>query len=103
MRRFAMSLTLGAALALASVPTSRVRAAEPTDDQAVLQEIIVTSQRRAERLQDVPVAVTALTAEELDAKGVSSTHDVLPTIPNVTYDESFTIGNSFVSVRGVSQ
>ena len=103
MRSSAMSLTLGAALALASVPTSPVRAAEPTDDQAVLQEIIVTSQRRAERLQDVPVAVTALTAEELEAKGVSSTHDVLPTIPNVTYDESFTIGNSFVSVRGVSQ
>ena len=28
---------------------------------------------------------------------------MLPSIPNVTYDESFTIGNSFVSVRGVAQ
>ncbi|MGH8263180.1 MAG: TonB-dependent receptor, partial [Steroidobacteraceae bacterium] len=94
---------MGAAVALACVPTTRARAAEPADDQAVLQEIIVTSQRREQRLQDVPVAVTALDAEELEARGVSSTHDVLPMIPNVTYDESFTVGNSFVSVRGVSQ
>ena len=40
---------------------------------------------------------------EIEARGIGSTRDVLPTIPNVTYDESFTIGNSFVSVRGVAQ
>jgi iron complex outermembrane receptor protein len=63
----------------------------------------VTAQRREEKLQDVPVAVTALTATDIIARGIGSTRDVLPSVPNVTYDESFTIGNSFVSIRGVAQ
>src|SRR5690606_4367015 len=68
-----------------------------------LEEGPVTAQRRAERLQDVPVAVTAFTAAEIEARGVGSTRDILPMTPNVTYDESFTVGNSFISVRGVAQ
>lgn len=72
-------------------------------ENVTLEEVIVTSQRREQPLQDVPVAVTALSDRELEARGVTSMHDVLPTIPNVTYDESFTVGNSFVSVRGVAQ
>jgi iron complex outermembrane receptor protein len=78
-------------------------AAQSTDDDLMLEEVTVTAQRRAERLQDVPVAVTAFTAAEIEARGIASTRDVLPMTPNVTYDESFTVGNSFVSVRGVAQ
>jgi iron complex outermembrane recepter protein len=78
-------------------------AAQEAAQSVVLEEVIVTSQRREQPLQDVPVAVTALSERDIEARGIGSTHDVLPTIPNVTYDESFTIGNSFVSVRGVSQ
>ena len=78
-------------------------AAQDAAQSVALEEVIVTSQRREQPLQDVPVAVTALSGREIEARGIASTHDVLPTIPNVTYDESFTIGNSFVSVRGVSQ
>jgi iron complex outermembrane receptor protein len=78
-------------------------AAQSTNDDVMLEEVTVTAQRRAERLQDVPVAVTAFTAAEIEARGVGSTRDILPMTPNVTYDESFTVGNSFVSVRGVAQ
>jgi len=84
--------------------TSAGESAQKSISESVtLEEVIVTSQRREQPLQDVPVAVTALSEHEIQARGIASTHDVLPTIPNVTYDESFTIGNSFVSVRGVSQ
>ena len=78
-------------------------AAQSTNDDLMLEEVTVTAQRRAERLQDVPVAVTAFTAAEIEARGIASTRDVLPMTPNVTYDESFTVGNSFVSIRGVAQ
>lgn len=78
-------------------------AAQSTNDDLMLEEVTVTAQRRAERLQDVPVAVTAFTAAEIEARGIGSTRDVLPMTPNVTYDESFTVGNSFVSIRGVAQ
>src|SRR5215831_12804470 len=38
--------------------------------EAVLEEVTVTAQRRTERLQDVPVAVTAISGSELIARGV---------------------------------
>lgn len=80
-----------------------VALAQETADDLMLEEVTVTAQRRTERLQDVPVAVTAYTAAEIEARGIGSTRDILPMTPNVTYDESFTVGNSFVSVRGVAQ
>lgn len=92
-----------AALAALLLGQSSLVAAQSTNDDLMLEEVTVTAQRRAERLQDVPVAVTAFTAAEIEARGVGSTRDILPMTPNVTYDESFTVGNSFVSVRGVAQ
>lgn len=92
-----------AALAALLVAQPGLVAAQSTNDGLMLEEVTVTAQRRAERLQDVPVAVTAFTAAEIEARGIGSTRDVLPMTPNVTYDESFTVGNSFVSIRGVAQ
>src|SRR5690606_41136472 len=53
-------------------------AALHAQETLLLEEVIVTSQRREERLLDVPVAVTAFTGAELTARGVQSTRDVLP-------------------------
>lgn len=92
-----------ATLAALLVSQTGVAVAQNTNDDLMLEEVTVTAQRRTERLQDVPVAVTAFTAAEIEARGIGSTRDILPMTPNVTYDESFTVGNSFVSVRGVAQ
>lgn len=92
-----------AALTALLVTQPFVARAQDTADDLMLEEVTVTAQRRTERLQDVPVAVTAYTAAEIEARGIGSTRDILPMTPNVTYDESFTVGNSFVSVRGVAQ
>jgi iron complex outermembrane recepter protein len=93
---------LAAFAALIAVQPISVMAQDAAEG-TMLEEVTVTAQRRTERLQDVPVAVTAYTAAELEARGIGSTRDILPMTPNVTYDESFTVGNSFVSVRGVAQ
>src|SRR6185369_16524515 len=101
--RLARAIVLTLASTTAGVATHSALAQEDAPGAVGLEEVVVTAQRRAERLQDVPVAVSAFTAADIAARGIESTRDVLPLTPNVTYDESFTIGNSFVSVRGVSQ
>ncbi len=75
----------------------------PATAQAVLEEIVVTAQYREENLQEVPVAVTAFSADEISRAGIESTQDFINLTPNVTLDDSFTLGNTFVQVRGVAQ
>lgn len=49
-----------------------------------LQEIVVTAQKREQRLQDVPIAITALTQQALQANRVVSVDDLSGLAPNVT-------------------
>ena len=78
-------------------------AAGPALAQQQLEEIVVTAQYREQNLQEVPVAVTAFTADEISRAGIESTQDFINLTPNMTLDDSFTIGNTFVQVRGVAQ
>ena len=55
---------------------------DPLNDQVA--EIIVTAQRRSESLQDVPIAVTAVTSARLDAVGIQSTEDLQQLTPGLT-------------------
>ena len=57
-------------------PAPAAPAAGPSETETAAQDIIVTAQRRSERLQDVPIAVTALPAAKLSAAGVVSTIDL---------------------------
>ncbi len=68
-----------------------------------IEEIIVTAEARAENLQEVPVAVTAFSENDILDAGIENTADFIALTPNVSFDDSFTIGNSFISIRGVTQ
>ncbi|MDP9064519.1 MAG: TonB-dependent receptor [Pseudomonadota bacterium] len=48
-----------------------------------LDEIVVTAQKKTERLQDVPIAITALSAAELADRGVRQAGDVTASVPNM--------------------
>lgn len=54
---------------------------EPAAD--VLEEVTVTAQFRRETLQTVPIAITALDAEKLEARGISTMHDLSSSAPNL--------------------
>ncbi len=69
----------------------------------VLEEVVVTAQYRQQRLQDVPASVTAFTEQTINDAGIASTQDFVNLTPNMTLDDSFTYGNTFVVVRGVTQ
>ncbi|WP_321392447.1 TonB-dependent receptor [Emcibacter sp.] len=84
------------------MPFSAAFAADE-ENLITLEEIVVTSQYREQRLQEVPVAVTAFTSSDIANAGISSTQDFIDMTPNMTLDDSFTYGNTFVVLRGVTQ
>lgn len=75
-------------------------AVEPEDSNQIA-EIVVTAQKRAERIQDIPISVSAISGEELERAGARDFKDVLLSIPGVSYSGSEP-GQSRYSIRGVS-
>jgi len=53
------------------------------DSTTEITEVVVTAERRSERLQDVPVAVTALSGTDLEARGVRQAADIVNSVPNM--------------------
>ena len=65
-----------------------------------VEEIIVTGQKKAERLQDVPIAISAFDMESLDAQKIEGGFDLLKAIPNVTFSKTNFTGYNF-QIRGI--
>lgn len=88
-----LSASIAAALALTAGDTL---AAGQT---AALEEVVVTAQRRAESIQDVPIAVVAASQEQLETAGVSSFKDIAMIDSGIVVNDS----NNFVFpfIRGV--
>jgi iron complex outermembrane receptor protein len=72
-----------------------------TDPSVQLEEIIVTSTKRAERLQDVPVSVTALTQDVIDRNNVRELGDVVKLSPAISIDYGSQPGNFSIKMRGI--
>ncbi len=68
--------------------------------RAGVEEIIVTGQKKAERLQDVPIAISAFSMEQLDAQKIEGGFDLLKGVPNVTFSKSNFSGYNF-QIRGI--
>ena len=66
-----------------------------------LEEIVVTAQKRSERLQDVPAAVSALTGDYLAQSGAASFQDYLNAVPGVSFYQNGGQNNA-IFIRGVS-
>ncbi|WP_088306539.1 TonB-dependent receptor [Novosphingobium sp. B 225] len=90
---------------LVATPAFAQNAEESDAKSAEKQEIVVTAQFRSQKLQDVPLAITAVTGETLERRGQTSLADVGNNAPNVTLRQSAaTFGPSVVAyIRGVGQ
>lgn len=84
------------------------QSAGETSGNEGLAEIIVTATRRQERLQDVPVSITAFTQEQMDAQGLRSIDDVTRLTPGVTFQRmgvslvaNYNDENSDINIRGI--
>ena len=76
----------------------------PVYAQGILEEIVVTAQRREQNLQDVPVSVTAFTGGMLENLKITEASQYLQMTPNVSYTEDGQVGARGISIamRGVS-
>jgi iron complex outermembrane recepter protein len=106
-RRVAM-LGMASALAIAAMPnTAMAQDAEETDSagqDSGSGDIIVTAQRRSERLQDVPAAVTALGAAELEQRQIFNTTDLAVQVPGVVITAGTGTANSArIFFRGIGE
>lgn len=81
------------------------QAPQAEDAQGGIPEIVVTAQKRAENVQDVPIAISAFTAAALEERAVGDVANLSGITPNVTLDASTPFsGSSAVlgaSIRGI--
>lgn len=95
---------LGVLVGLTATPgLARAAAPPPSAEPQVLGEVVITAQKRAENIQQVPIQVTAMSGAQMTTANVHTTQDVLQLMPNVSMDHSFTFLNSFVVIRGVAE
>jgi iron complex outermembrane receptor protein len=100
--RRALMLAGVSATVLAALPAAAQEAPPGTDQASTLDEVVVTARRREERLQDVPVAVTALSSESLENLQASDIGALEGAVPNLTLHEG-DAANAVVYLRGVGQ
>lgn len=94
---------LGAATAAVALLSAGASAQTGTETSpVVLEEIIVTAQKRSERLQDVPVSITALTAEALDRAHIDNGAEIARQTPNLRVSLLGNESQPKFSMRGIS-
>jgi len=83
-------LLAGSALAVAVCPAAAMaqasdKSAEKASPSSAHGDIIVTAQRREEKLQDVPIAVSAFNADTITSRGIRSAQDLRVLVPSLNY------------------
>jgi iron complex outermembrane recepter protein len=82
-----------------SSPADVQHSSADTQPAEMLNDIVVTAQRRSQRLQDIPLAVTALSGAALDSGAISNIMDLQTAAPNVNI--SLRSGAGVVNIRGI--
>lgn len=67
-----------------------------------LEEIVVTARKREENLQDVPLAVSAISAEQIERAGIRSVEDVVARDPSMSFDLGIAPYDTRIVIRGLS-
>ena len=89
-----------AAISLALLPIGAIQTPAAAQE-AVLEEIIVTARKREESLFDIPVAITAITGEQIENFGLTDLQDVAKIVPGLTFDRSVTQNDYAPALRGL--
>ncbi len=95
------SCALGALFAMGygAPAVAQAQAADDSDQGAVLEQIIVTAQKRAQNAQQVPIVVNSISAEAAAARGVEATTDLPQIAPGLMFNRGSNA--SLVFMRGV--
>jgi iron complex outermembrane receptor protein len=100
-------LGVGGFVALSALSSRLVVAqnAQPLEPSTQLAEVIVTAQYREEKLQDTPIAITAITSDMIEQQGATRLSDILTSAPSVGFrQQSAAFGESVTAfIRGFGQ
>ncbi len=69
---------------------------------AQIETVVVTAERRPENLQNVPISITAFSAQDIKDRGASSVRDLQFDVPNLAFTGSNDWTNPNVNVRGIT-
>ncbi|WP_446830941.1 TonB-dependent receptor [Candidatus Foliamicus sp.] len=90
----ALSFAMGIGLLLA-IPA-------PAQNNTAFEEIVVTTRKKEENLQDIPIAVTALSREDMERAGVKELNEVAHHDSSLQFDMGFTPGDTRLVIRGLA-
>ena len=68
----------------------------------MLEEVVVTAQRRSQSTQDIPVAITGMSSDQLEKYGFESANDVATQVPNMQVSGPYGDVQPIFAIRGVS-
>ncbi len=98
------AITVALAVLVMPVAVQAQTARDKAVEKTVLEEVVVTSQRREEKLMEVPLALTAFTGDELNALGALDLVYLTQTTPNTTLEVSRATNSTLTAfIRGVGQ
>ncbi|MBS0503900.1 MAG: TonB-dependent receptor plug domain-containing protein, partial [Proteobacteria bacterium] len=100
MRKFAVNASLGAVALAIAMPVQAQETAAAADDTGYA-DIVVTAQKREENLQKVPAAISVVSGEQLDQRGVINVTSLQQLVPSLNFKDSATTLDSSVFLRGV--
>jgi len=101
--RHAGVLSIGAATLFGgvSLPAIACAQSQPRANENALEEVVVTAEKRAEGLQNIPIAITALSDATLQKAGVKEVGDLVQLTPSLQFGTRST--NVFIAMRGIGQ
>jgi iron complex outermembrane recepter protein len=99
---FTAALLWGGLIAPAFSQQADTTATAPVDDGTQLTTVIVSAQRRAENIKDVPYSISALGGQQLQDAHITSIEDISRSTPGVSFGADANPGMDTVTIRGVS-
>jgi iron complex outermembrane receptor protein len=76
-------------------------ASNAQDDSGGIADVVVTAEKRAEGVQNIPIAITAVTGDTLEKAGVKQVGDLVQLAPSLQFGTRST--NVFIAIRGIGQ
>ncbi|HST92328.1 MAG TPA: TonB-dependent receptor, partial [Brevundimonas sp.] len=104
MNRYVKTALLAGAAWSALSTFAMAQDAVPQEGATTVDDVVVTARRRTENLQDVPIAVTAVSAETLENRGSADITELARSTPGLTLNSARGSNSTLISfIRGVGQ
>ena len=81
-------------------PSTATQGADQQEPATMPGDVVVTAQRQSQRLQDVPIAVSAFTADNIEKQQIVNPAALQQSLPSITYTKGNFTGSSF-NIRGI--